>query len=82
MPQSSTNFRIELFGSLRLTDGEQVLTRFQLQKAAHLLAYLALNPRRTHPREELVDLFWPDLELEAGRKNLSSTLVSLKHDLE
>ena len=82
MPQLSINFRIELFGAFRLTDGKHIVARFHLQKAALLLAFLALNPRRAHAREELIDLFWPDLDLEAGRKNLSSTLVSLKRDLE
>jgi hypothetical protein len=37
--------RIELFGGLRLLQGDRVITRFRTHKAATLLAYLALHLR-------------------------------------
>ena len=46
-----------------------------------LLAYLALHPG-SHSREKLVEVFWPDLELDAARNSLSSTLLYLKKPLE
>src|SRR5437868_5286083 len=42
-------WRIELFGGLRVQQGEQVLTRLRTQKTAPLLAYLAYYRQRTHP---------------------------------
>ncbi|BDI29302.1 hypothetical protein CCAX7_13530 [Capsulimonas corticalis] len=75
-------WRIELFGGLRARSGTQTIDRFQTQKTAALLAYLAFYPNRRHLREELVDLLWPDAESEAGRHRLSQALVSLRSQLE
>jgi predicted ATPase/DNA-binding SARP family transcriptional activator len=73
--------RIEMLGPIRLICGSQEQTRFATQKAEALLAYLALRPG-PHPRERVIDLFWPDMDLSAGRNNLSTTLVSLRRQLE
>ena len=45
------------------------------------MAYLALRPG-PHPRERVIDLLWPDRDMAAGRNNLSTTLVSLRRQLE
>ena len=74
--------RIELFGSLRVFQDEQVHTRFRTHKAAWLLAYLALHLQQEHPREHLIDLFWPDMESKAGSDNLSTALSQLRRQLE
>jgi len=63
--------RIEMFGPLRVLRGDLRITRFVSQRAAGLLAYLALHGNRSHTRERLVDLLWPDLAPEAGRDNLT-----------
>lgn len=70
--------RIEVLGTLRLVLGGETLTHFPRQKAARLLTYLALHPKQAHPREHLIDLFWPDLDLPAGRDSLSTTLSALR----
>lgn len=74
--------RIELFGEFRVFQSNRNLARFRTRKAAHLLAYLALNRKRSHSREHLIDLFWPDMDTEEGRSNLSTTLSSLRRALE
>lgn len=74
--------RIELFGDLRVVQNDQITTRFRTHKAAMLLAYLALYRTQSHPRERLLDLFWPDMEMEAGRDNLSTALSALRRQLE
>lgn len=74
--------RIELLGELRVTHGSRVATRFRTRKAASLLAYLALFSDRGHTRERLIDAFWPDMDLETGRSNLSTTLSSIRRLLE
>lgn len=73
--------RIQLFGSLQISQQQCVVARFKLQKAATLLAYLALHAGRSHSRERLIDLLWPELSPESGRDNLSTTLSSLRRDL-
>src|SRR4051812_17824137 len=76
------HWRIELFGGLRLVRGERTIRRFRSQKTAGLLAYLACYSSRDHPRDELVDRFWPENELEAGRHTLRQALTSLRRQLE
>ncbi len=70
-------WRIALFGGLRVQRAEQVITRFKSQKVAGLLAYLAYHVRQAHPREVLIDIFWPDSEIDAGRASLSRSAASL-----
>lgn len=73
---------IELFGHLRLQSGDIVHSRFYSQKVARLLARLAYHPRKRYGREELIEQFWPEGELDAGRTNLRSALASLRRQLE
>ena len=73
--------RIELLGPLRLLRGGEAHTRFGTQKAAALLAYFALYPG-PHAREQIIDLFWPDMDLPEGRNNLSTALSGLRRLLE
>ena len=73
--------RIEMLGPLRVVRENEVIARFSRQKAVALLAYLGLRPG-LHPRERIIDMLWPDLDLAAGRDNLSTTLGSLRRQLE
>ena len=74
--------RIELFGGLRVQQGERVITRFPTRKVASLLAYLASYPQQAHPREALIDLFWQESVLQAGRASLSQALSTLRRQIE
>src|SRR5258708_4555081 len=74
--------RIEMFGHLRVQQGERVMTRFTTQKSAVLLAYLACRLRQTHPREVLIEMLWPDGEPKSSRASLSQALSSLRRQLE
>jgi DNA-binding SARP family transcriptional activator len=49
---------------------------------ADLLAYLAYFRRRSHPRELLIELLWPEVEPDTGRHNLSVALSLLRQLLE
>src|SRR5438552_15147229 len=75
-------WHIELLGGLRATGDDRVVTRFQTQKTGALLAYLAYYCQRSHPREVLIELLWPESEPRAGRNKLSLALSSLRHQLE
>lgn len=75
-------WHIELLGPLRVSRGTEQITRFRTRQAAALLARLALFPRRDHPREELIDLLWPEADLEAARPRLRQELASLRRILE
>src|SRR5260370_38564225 len=75
-------WQIELFGWLRAVQPDRIVTRFQTQKTASLLAYLAFFRERSHPRQELIELLWPESPVEAGRNRLRVALSSLRHQLE
>jgi DNA-binding SARP family transcriptional activator len=74
-------WRIQLLGELRAGRGDQVVTRFRTRKTGELLAYLAYHRQRTHPRELLIDLLWPECDPDAGRHNLSVALSWLRGEL-
>src|SRR5438552_1993115 len=75
-------WRIEMLGWLRAAQRERVVSRFRTQKTGALLAYLAYHLDRSHPRETLIELLWPEMAPPAGRNNLSKALTSLRHQLE
>jgi DNA-binding SARP family transcriptional activator len=75
-------WRIELMGWLRAVRGDCVVQRFRSQKAGALLAYLAYFRHRSHPREALIELLWPEGSPQAGRRNLRVELTALRHQLE
>ena len=73
---------ITLLGGLHFKQGNRVISRFKSQKIGALLAYLAYHIKQMHSREGLIDLFWPDSTLEAGRNSLSVALSTLRYQLE
>src|SRR5689334_18948759 len=75
-------WRIELLGRLRVEGLNRSIVRFRTHKTGLLLAYLAYHSARSHPREELMDLLWPESDTEAARTNLRVALSSLRRQLE
>src|ERR1043166_7329566 len=75
-------WRIELFGGLRARQAHRLITRFRTQKTGALLAYLAYFRGRTHGRETLIELLWPEVPEESGRHSLSQALSSLRSQFE
>jgi predicted ATPase/DNA-binding SARP family transcriptional activator len=75
-------WRINLFGGLTARYGDRTLNRFEMRRAGVLLARLALYPHRQHPREELLELLWPDGDAEASRSRFRQVLTSLRHSLD
>ncbi len=78
----NTPWEFQFLGRLSARRDGQVITRFASSRVASLLACLALFPQRDHPREELIDLLWPDSDLAAGRLNLRVALASLRRQME
>lgn len=79
---STARWHVRVLGTLSASDGHQTLTRFGGTSVAALLARLAMYPRRSHAREELVELLWPGVEPEVGRNRLRQTLFALRTLLE
>jgi predicted ATPase/DNA-binding SARP family transcriptional activator len=74
-------WRIDLLGGLRAQCSDRVLTRFRTEKTALLLAYLAYHRQHSHARDVLVELLWPDIDLNAARNSLRVALHSLRQQL-
>src|SRR5437762_6853074 len=76
---------IQLLGGLAARSPQREAGRFRTQKAASLLAYLAFHGGRgapARPRDTLLELLWPEADLDAGRHNLSNALSVLRRVLE
>ena len=68
---------ILLLGPFQVTlDGQPVA--FATDKVRALLAYLAVESERPHPRESLAGLLWPDYAETSARRSLSQALSSLR----
>ncbi len=76
-----TIWNLQLFGQLQLERPGYRICQFRTQKTAALLAYLGYYPQ-PHPREKLIDLLWPDADLDAGRNSLRVALNALRAQLE
>src|ERR1041384_1982573 len=74
--------RLEMLGRLVVRQGSREFHRFHTQKTASLLAYLAYYKLSSHPREALLELFWPEDAPEAARNSLSVALNALRRQLE
>ncbi|MCB0190102.1 MAG: winged helix-turn-helix domain-containing protein [Caldilineaceae bacterium] len=72
---------IRLFGSFAVTCDGNPVTTFEYDKVRALLAYLAVESDRPHPRATLADLLWPGYPERSARQNLSQALYKLRRAL-
>jgi DNA-binding SARP family transcriptional activator len=69
---------ISLLGGISISLDGRPVTGFESNKARALLVYLATETDRTHSREKLAALLWPDLSGQAARNNLRYTLSTVR----
>src|SRR2546425_4809233 len=75
-------FQLKVFGSPQLVRGSRSLVRFRTKKHLAVLLYLHFEGRaRSIPRDQLVDLLWPDVPAEKGRHSLSQALLAIRSRL-
>lgn len=73
-------FVISVLGPFQASYGGLPLV-FATGATRALLAYLAIEPGRPHPREQLAALFWPEQPQAAAFANLRQTLARLRKAL-
>src|SRR5258707_8417773 len=71
-----------MLGGLRVHQGDRAVTRFETRRAAILLSRLAYYLHRSHPREELMEMLWPDEDIEVTRLRFRQVLTTLRRTLE
>jgi LuxR family transcriptional regulator, maltose regulon positive regulatory protein len=80
--ESGPALQIDVLGHLRLTIGGRVVERPELRRGRvrTLLALLAVRgPLR---RDQLIDILWPDIDVDRARQNLRTTLTRLRQLIE
>lgn len=73
---------IELLGGITARRDGLSIDPFESDKTRALLAYLAVEEGKTHRRETLAGLFWPEAPEPRARANLNQAVYSLRHGLE
>ena len=69
---------VSLLGPFQATLDGQPIASFESDKVRALLAYLAAEAGRGHPREKLAGLLWPERPEPAARSNLAHALAVLR----
>src|SRR5919199_2800383 len=83
-PQSSPAVRVQLLGGFAVTIGGRAVPEaaWRVQKAKALVKLLALAPGHRLPRDQVLDLLWPDFEPEAATNNLYRALHAARRALD
>ncbi|MDE2503168.1 MAG: hypothetical protein KGL18_09375, partial [Burkholderiales bacterium] len=82
VPGADACWHLQMLGGLLARSGDWRIERWPSRPVALLLARLALYPQRSHAREELIELIWPGVALDAGRNRLRVALSTLRGLLE
>src|SRR5512141_2867106 len=69
---------LSLLGPTQVSLDGQAVGGFAYNKARALLAYLAVEADRSHQRDAIVGLLWPERPDAAARTNLRQVLTSLR----
>jgi WD40 repeat protein/DNA-binding SARP family transcriptional activator len=69
---------VSLLGPFQATLDGQPIASFESDKVRALLAYLAAEAGRAHPRDKLAGLLWPERPEPAARSNLTHALAVLR----
>src|SRR3989442_7565390 len=75
-------FQLKVLGSPELVRGGRSPVRFRTKKHLAVLLYLHFEGRaRSIPRDQLVDLLWPDVPPAKGPHSLSQALLAIRSRL-
>lgn len=69
---------MQFLGQFKVSLAGQPISGWRYDKVRALLVYLACEGQRTHSRDELAALLWPDSDNAAARKSLRQALTILR----
>ncbi|MEG0451100.1 MAG: response regulator [Lysinibacillus sp.] len=75
---------IELFGGIRgvLADGQVKMMKWRTAKAKELFAYMMYRHDEIIYRDTILDLLWPDSDIEKATKQLYTTIYTIRQTLK
>lgn len=68
------NVDVITFGKLTLRQPMQTIATYPTKQVEALIGYLLLSSKRVHPRQTLIALLWPDVEIDKARHRFSVVL--------
>lgn len=77
-PWEQAPLGVLMLGPFRVFQGGVPVDTWRGARAQRLLRYLVAHRNRPVPREQLIEVFWPDADPEAGRRNLHQTVYTLR----
>src|SRR6266700_2354836 len=83
-PPGEGSLEIYLLGPFRVVVNGRLVTERQWsrRKPALLIKLLALQPHHQIHREQMIELLWPDSDLESASNNLHKAIHLARHALE
>ena len=78
MEDTIPHLKLALLGPFHLTLEDAIATRIESNKARGLLAFLAVEHDRAHPRAALAELLWPGRSEQAAAANFRRVLANLR----
>jgi DNA-binding SARP family transcriptional activator len=79
--QRLPSLAIFCLGPLRVIQKEKEITEWTSFKARDIFKYLAARPETQVPKDILIDVFWPEADIRAARRNLHQAIYSLRQTL-
>jgi len=77
-PWEAVPLGVIVLGSFRVFQDGVPVDPWRGVRAQRLLAYLVAHRHRPVSREQLIEVFWPDVDPEAGRRNLHQAVYTLR----
>ena len=79
---AAVSLSVYSLGSFRVFQNDQPITEWSSLKARSIFKYLITHSGTAVAKDILMDVFWPDSDLEAARRNLHQAIYSLRQTLK
>jgi len=75
-------YHVRLFGEFYIEDDAGQAVKLTTRKSQLLLAYLLLYIGQPQSREKLIDLFWPESDVNKGKASVRQAIYALRKTLD
>jgi DNA-binding SARP family transcriptional activator len=79
---TSPSLKVYCLGSFRVYDDDQLITNWCGLKARSIFKYMIAHQGAPIAKDILMDVFWPEADPEAARRNLHQAIYSLRQTLK